>query len=271
MAKSTLRFFGADVAVGDIGDFFEDLNENGAFVNASKHKVVLEGLGSKILLKGDFDVENGVVTGGTIRAFTAFVGGERLMKASGYKLDFSELADSLGQNESFLQLMFTADRAIGSKGDDTIFAVAKSIKSGDGDDFIVSSFRNKTIKAGDGDDTIIAGLGNDNLHGGKGRDVFVFQTPLDGVDRIRDFEVRKDKIAFAPNGFDPLGDTVDAAEFVIGPAATTADHRIIYDDATGRLYWDEDGVGGAAQVALARLDKDLKLTTASFIVEDFFT
>ena len=39
---------------------------------------------------------------------------------------------------------------------------------------------------------------------------------------------------------------LDARAFFIGPAAADADDRIIYDDQTGRLFFDPDGVGGGA-------------------------
>lgn len=273
VARSTLRFPGADITTSDVSDFIEGVLRDGAFANGSKRKVELVGpSGDRVVFKGKFDVEGGVVMGGTIKGMTGFVAGQKFMVGTGYDLDFTTFADALADSEAAIALLFTVDRAVGSKRDDVMLAVAKSLKGGDGDDIILSNLRDKTIKGEDGDDLIFAGFGSDSLFGGKGRDTFLFGAPEEGVDRIHDFEVKKDKIAFQPSeGFEPLGDTIEASEFVIGTAAATADQHIIYDDKSGRLFWDEDGVGGAAQVELARLDKGLKLTSANFIVEDFFS
>ena len=37
--------------------------------------------------------------------------------------------------------------------------------------------------------------------------------------------------------------TLEAKAFKLGTAASTADHRIIYDSATGALFYDADGMG----------------------------
>jgi len=273
VAKSILRFVDSDVDVGDVADFIEEVLGDGTIVGGERHKFVLQGEdGSKIVFKGDFTVENGIVTGGEIKGLTAFIDGEKFVVGTGYSIDYSTFSTAREGGEELIQLLFTADKAVGSKESDVIFAVARSIEGGDGNDTILSNFANKTIRAGDGNDLIWAGVGSDKLFGDKGRDTFLFNGTDEGVDRIRDFEVKKDKIAFTPgDDFASFGDSVDAAEFVIGAAATTADHHIIYDDAKGRIYIDADGTGAAPQILIARIDKDLKLTAAHFIVSDFFT
>jgi serralysin len=57
-----------------------------------------------------------------------------------------------------------------------------------------------------------------------------------------------------------------ATAFHAGTAAADAADRIIYDQATGRIFYDADGLGGAAQVLFAQLDS--KPTTLSHL--DFF-
>ncbi len=59
---------------------------------------------------------------------------------------------------------------------------------------------------------------------------------------------------------------LDSAAFRIGVAATDADDRIIYNSATGQLFYDADGNGGGAQVLFASLAAGLALTNADFIV-----
>ena len=50
------------------------------------------------------------------------------------------------------------------------------------------------------------------------------------------------------------------AMFWTGKAAHDASDRIVYDKASGALYYDADGTGRAAQVKIATLKKGLALT-----------
>ena len=272
MAKSVLRFLDSDVSVSDVTEFVEGVLGDGTLQNAGRHKFVLAGeSGDQIVFKGDFTVENGVVTGGTIKGLTAFVDGEKFVVGTGYDLDYQTFLDALADGENVISVVFAADKAFGSKHDDVMFAVAKTLDGGDGDDTIVSSSRSKKILGGDGNDLIFAGLGNDKLFGGNGKDTFIFSHTDEAVDKIRDFEVKKDKIDFSPgDDFAVLGAAVEATEFLVGTGAATADQHIIYDAASGRLYFDVDGSGVEQQVLLARLDKGLKLTAGNFTAEDFF-
>ena len=57
-----------------------------------------------------------------------------------------------------------------------------------------------------------------------------------------------------------------AGAFRLGAAATDADDRIMYDAATGALFFDADGLGGAAQVQFASVSAGLGITNAEFLV-----
>jgi Ca2+-binding RTX toxin-like protein len=61
-----------------------------------------------------------------------------------------------------------------------------------------------------------------------------------------------------------VNEKLQATAFTIGAAASTAQHRIIYNQATGALFYDADGTGAGAQVQFAKLSAGLALTTASF-------
>ena len=134
---------------------------------------------------------------------------------------------------------------------------------GSGDDV----FKSKDGKAGyvSGDE------GNDTLIAGSKKDKLVFDTALDAannVDRVKKFEVGKDKIFLDLDVFTALagaGALADTA-FRKGSTAGDADDRIIYDKQTGALYYDPDGNGIAPQVQFATLDKGLKLTAGDFTV-----
>ena len=47
------------------------------------------------------------------------------------------------------------------------------------------------------------------------------------------------------------GSTLDPARFVLGTAANLAAAQVIYDSATGKLFFDADGTGGTAKVLVA--------------------
>ena len=54
---------------------------------------------------------------------------------------------------------------------------------------------------------------------------------------------------------------------MVGTAAADAGDRIIYDAATGNLYYDSDGTGAVAQVLFATLDNmPGNLGAADFLV-----
>ena len=122
------------------------------------------------------------------------------------------------------------------------------------------------IKGNSGANLINGRGGADKLTGGGGADGFVFDTALgpNNVDRILDFvrgtdEIRLDDSIFLGLATGPLA----AAALRIGGAATTAAHRIVYDPATGNLFYDSDGVGGAAQILFAVPDNAPPTLSAS--------
>lgn len=84
------------------------------------------------------------------------------------------------------------------------------------------------------------------------------------VDYTRaDYALQLDHTAAAQLG--PLGPLAQEA-FHVGSAAADASDRIIYDSATGALYYDPDGTGAAAQVRIANLSPGLSLSAGTFIV-----
>ena len=138
-----------------------------------------------------------------------------------------------------------------------------------GDDTFTGDGTNETANGGLGDDTLIGNGGNDTLYGGAGADAFVFSTTLGGgnVDSIVGFSVVDDIIHLDVSVFTGIGLGVLAANaFVIGAAALDADDRIIYNAATGALFYDADGDGAGAAVQFATLAPGLGgLTSADFL------
>jgi serralysin len=116
-----------------------------------------------------------------------------------------------------------------------------------------------------GNDILAGGEGLDTLHGGSGVDDFRFSAPgAANIDTIADFEAGIDKIGLNA-GFGVTPAQLAAGAFRTGTAAADADDRIIYDSATGALYFDSDGVGGAAQIQFAFLTGAPPITAADFI------
>ena len=54
--------------------------------------------------------------------------------------------------------------------------------------------------------------------------------------------------------------------FVVGTQAGDADDRLIYDDATGKLFFDADGTGAGEKQLIARLSGAPALSAGDFFV-----
>lgn len=158
-----------------------------------------------------------------------------------------------------------ADSLIGGSGNDQLLggAHADVLNGGVGDD---------TLSGGTGADRLQGGLGMDELRGGGGADQFLFRTALGAAnaDAIRDFVSGQDEILLddavfagigAPGG---LADGVFAA--VPGGAATDPSQRILYDAASGRLFFDADGSGAGEALLFAQLRPNAALTEDDFRV-----
>jgi Ca2+-binding RTX toxin-like protein len=127
-----------------------------------------------------------------------------------------------------------------------------------------------TITGDAGANTLAGGLGKDKLDGKTGRDLFLFNTALGktNVDTIVKYSVKDDTVRLENKVFKALAKTgkLGSDAFHKGKAAADAEDRVIYDSKTGALYYDPDGIGGAAQIKFAVLSKKLALTHADFVV-----
>jgi serralysin len=111
--------------------------------------------------------------------------------------------------------------------------------------------------------------GGDILVGLGGADTFAFTTGLGGgnIDWVYDFVSGTDKIALDDAAFPGLGlGTLSVGAFRAGATAQDADDRILYDASSGALYFDADGVGGAAAVQFATLGAGTALVSTDFII-----
>jgi hypothetical protein len=146
-----------------------------------------------------------------------------------------------------------------------------------GNDWLQGGAGRDQLKGGKGDDRLEGGRGDNKLKGGKGEDVFVFAHHLDdtlgksgqkanGHARIKDFEIGTDMIELDADVFAAVGTALEAGEFRIGRQAKDDDDHVLYHAKSGRMFYDEDGKGGADAVQIARLDKKLDLDEGHFLV-----
>ena len=128
------------------------------------------------------------------------------------------------------------------------------------------------VRGNAGSNVINGGDGNDDLTGLGGQDSYLFNTALSeasNIDAITDFNVADDTIQLDDHIFSSSltpGNSVAGSQFVIGAAATDANHRIIYNDATGAVLYDSDGTGATAAIQFAQLSAGLALTNFDFLV-----
>lgn len=109
---------------------------------------------------------------------------------------------------------------------------------------------------GAGDDTIIGNNTANTLTGGLGADHFVFNTALNStinVDTITDFLSNTDKVDLSKTVMSGLGaiGALSIDEFFQGSTSHDATDRILYDATSGTVYYDADGSGAAAAIAVA--------------------
>jgi Ca2+-binding RTX toxin-like protein len=128
------------------------------------------------------------------------------------------------------------------------------------------------VLTGDAGGNIIGGgLGRDLLTGGAGADAFVFNTALNAttnVDAIADFKASDDVFWLQGAGlFSGMAPGALAASgFQAASAATSSLTRIIYEAGTGKIFYDQDGAGGAAQILFATIKPNAALSAADFLV-----
>ncbi len=155
--------------------------------------------------------------------------------------------------------------------DDNIETLTTTSNAGTGAINLTGNALSQTITGNAGANRINGLGGNDTLTGGGGSDTFVFTTALGAtnIDEITDFNVAADTIELENAIFTVLATgTLTAAAFRLNATGLAGDatDRIIYDSATGNLYFDADGTGATARVQFAVLDAGLVLTNLDFLV-----
>lgn len=97
------------------------------------------------------------------------------------------------------------DRLVGTRGHDRLFGMGGKdtlkgkggrdvLKGGNGKDRLFGGNGKDKLIGQAGNDILVGGRGNDILKGGKGKDRYVFTNPKDGVDKIRGFDLKGDRL-----------------------------------------------------------------------------
>jgi Ca2+-binding RTX toxin-like protein len=150
-----------------------------------------------------------------------------------------------------------------------------SLTGNAGNDALFGGAGTDTLLGNAGNDTLSGGAGADTLTGGTGADRYVFDSALDGtVDSITDFNdgqagevIALSRAVFTALGNLTPGSTLANANFVRGAAAVQIDDFVIYNRATGQVFYDADGSNAAiSQVLFATVTANANLNRTDFVV-----
>jgi serralysin len=168
------------------------------------------------------------------------------------------------------ETMTSIENLVGSAFADTLRgnSEANGLNGGAGGDRLEGGAGADRLNGGGNNDRLHGGAGNDTLTGGAGADGFWFDAApgVSNVDRILDFSAARDTLFLGRSAFDAIGadGTLAASAFHAGTAAHDAGDRIVYDAATGKIFYDADGSGAGAAILFAVVDAGTSLTHADF-------
>lgn len=146
---------------------------------------------------------------------------------------------------------------------------ANLINANAGNDVLIGGNAADTLNGGAGNDLLVGNGGADSLSGGSGADRFRFNSPGDGPDEILDFSsAAGDVIEIDGAAFGLTLGALPAALFTAnaGGNFTDASQRFAFDTTTNTLYYDSDGSGAAAKIALAHLANGASLGNTDIYV-----
>jgi serralysin len=172
--------------------------------------------------------------------------------------------------------LFSIEEVYGSSFADTLTGGGSNdlLAGQAGGDSIAGRGGNDTLAGEGGRDTLNGGSGDDTLTGGAGADKFIFNSALNAatnVDTIGDFAPGVDRMQLDQTFFAglPTGNLAPGRFHSVpgATAANDANDRIVYDSASGNLYYDADGNGAVSSAVLfATLTGAPAITAADFFI-----
>jgi Ca2+-binding RTX toxin-like protein len=220
-------------------------NEFAQSIFGGTHNDTIEGGGGLDILRGLGGDDSYVVRNAGVRVVEAADQGDDSVRST---VDFV-----LGNNVENLELMGFAVKGIGNN-----FA---NVIDGNGE--------NNILRGNDGNDVLTGKGGSDRMFGGADADIFVFGAPGSGVDSVMDwsfldndrFAVFGSDYGLAPGSFDP-----DRFDYKGHEAPTAPQGRFLWEDETGRLFWDADGNSATSDSLIAKITTTTTLSGTDFLV-----
>lgn len=254
----------------DVRNSFADVIGDMDIDAATPTELRFEGGGDSFSFLGTgltYETFFGIVIGvnsGTITGLSHISDGTVGLSVTGLNVDAHDLAGLIigGESEAAVDLLLSGnDRISGIGGNDRLLG-------GQGRDVLSGLGGNDVLNGGFGNDVLAGGAGHDTLDGAAGADAFRFNTKAGDAnfDVILNFAVRQDSIELDNKIFTRLGAEGDLTEgrFVRGTEAGDEGDRIIYDRASGQIFYDRDGTGSAGQILIAEVTDGTALTFAHF-------
>ena len=171
-----------------------------------------------------------------------------------------------------VNLNSTGAQNTGGAGVDTLSSI-EHLLGGRFDDVLRGNSAANHLRGGTGNDNLTGLVGDDTLTGNAGQDRFVFNSALNAnsnVDTIADFNPAADRILLDENVFAALAPgTLPQDAFYSANGAISgndAQDRIVYNRATGDLYYDADGSGSATAILFATLTGAPSISAADFLI-----
>ena len=259
---------GNDAAAGDEGDDWLSAGSGNDQLNG--------GLGADTVEGGS---GNDILDGGTGGDLLAGGSGNDIYRVDSIGDEVRERADN-GLDRLFARTSYVLAEGVAIENLNSFSAIVSTPIDLAGNSFAnrIGGNAGANILSGGGGDDLLTGLGGndrlrggagrDALNGGAGRDGFDFDTAPTAVgDLISDFAPADDSIYLDRRVFGAIAadGAIAASAFRAGTAAADAGDRIIYDSGSGRIYYDADGAGGAAQSLFALVDPGTAVTRLDFI------
>lgn len=250
-----------------LGVHVENLTLTGAAANGVGNALanILNGTGGANILNGGGGADVMKGWGGNDVYVVDHAGDRAIESSAAGGLDTVKSSVSFGLGANVENLTLTGSAAIDGIGN----GLANVITGNNGANLLRGWSGDDVLKGAGGSDKLFGGFGMDVLKGGYGGDLFYFDTALGptNVDTILDFERGRDRIVLENSVFKGLAaGALSSGAFAVGNAAADAGDRIVYDQATGKLFYDADGTGAAAAIQFALLDTKPLLAASDFVV-----
>ena len=211
------------------------------------------------------DAGNDLLIGGA--GADTFIGGDGIdtvsyataSRAVQVAIDGSGFASAT--NEAGGDRFFGIERVVGSSFDDLMSGDqrANMLAGGLGADTLDGGAGADTIEGGAGNDLLIGGRGMDELWGGAGADTFRYADAQSFGDRIGDFERGIDRIEIVRSALGLAEGATPDLIFGAAPQPTTRMGMFLYNETSGVLSYDLNGVSRGGNVVIATFDPAMKL------------